>query len=88
MGTLPVEPPGKPKVRVSVSYELEIAPLAAHKETCVKTMVDCIEKSGPNAYQKDKMWLSWSSRKTLSSPPPTGTQKLQLFIEQLSLAMI
>ena len=28
------------------------------------------------------MWLSWSSRKTLSSPPPTGTPKLQVFIEQ------
>ena len=51
-------------------------------------MVDCLEKSGPKVYQKDKMWLSWSSRKTLSSPPPTGTQKLQLFIEQLSMGMI
>ena len=83
MGTLPVEPPGKPKVRVSVSYELEIAPLAAHKETCVKTMVDCIEKSGPKAYQKDKMWLSWSSRKTLSSSPLKATAKLELITEQL-----
>ena len=27
----------------------------------------------------------WQSRKTLSSPPPTGIPKLQLFTEQLSM---
>ena len=83
-------------MRVSVSYELEIAPLdkytkeALHMLTrrCVEMMVDCIEKSGPKVYQKDKMWLSWLSRKTLSSLAPTDTPKLQLFTEQLSMGMI
>ena len=28
-------------------------------------------------------WPRWQSRKTLRSPPPTDTPKLQLFIEQL-----
>ena len=28
-------------------------------------------------------WPRWQIRKTLSSPPPMGTPKLQLFTEQL-----
>ena len=51
-------------------------------------MVDCVEKSGAKVYQEDKMWLSWLSRKTLSSLAPTDTPKLQLFTEQLSMGMI
>ena len=86
------------KARVSVSYETEIAPLdkytkeaphTAPKEPCVRMMVDYVEKSGPKlkVYQKEEAWQRWQSRKTLSSPPPTGTSKLQLFTEQLSMRM-
>ena len=28
-------------------------------------------------------WPRWQSRKILSTPPPTGTPKLQLFTEEL-----
>ena len=30
-----------------------------------------------------KEWPRWQSKKTLTSPPPTGTTKSQLFTEQL-----
>jgi len=30
-----------------------------------------------------KVWPKWQSRKSLSSPPPVGTPKLQLITKQL-----
>lgn len=55
------------KVRVSASYEIEIAPLDKYtkespdtdpKEACVRMMVDYVEKSGPKlkVYQKEEAW--------------------------------
>lgn len=49
----------------------------------VDTFIISVPDASWGVYKNSGEWPKWQNRKTLGSPPPTGTQKLQLFAGQL-----